>query len=146
MPILNIPGSAFDPYLLGDVMDPEGHAAKHGVTCRNCGATWPCPNRSRADHTPSLIPNGATVTTYEDLDRLVWCGDLSVVLDRDRRPWMLFVTEDGDGYAATVACPDDDIPALYNLEDLPTRGPLLVLFNGDHTTITASDDSTGEDR
>ena len=46
--MLRISGSVFDPYLLGNALDPEGHAARHGVTCRNCGSSWPCPDRRRA--------------------------------------------------------------------------------------------------
>jgi hypothetical protein len=114
-------------------IDPESHAARHGVTCRSCGNTWPCDNPG-TDHAPSLIPNGAIVTTYDDLDRLVYwapAANVPVVLDRDHTPWLLYSNEDGDGYAGTIPCPDDDIPARCSLEDLPDRGPLTVVFNGD---------------
>ncbi|HET6294363.1 MAG TPA: hypothetical protein VFG33_13350 [Kribbella sp.] len=83
----------------------------------------------------SLIPNGTIVTTYDDLDRLVsWApaGNLPVVLDSTHAPWLLFINEDGDGYAGSIACPDDGIPDRCDIEDLPDRGPLRVVFNGDH--------------
>ncbi|MEU0093891.1 hypothetical protein [Kribbella sp. NPDC006257] len=143
---MSIPGNPFDPYLRGKAMDPDGHAARHGVTCRNCSSRWPCANSTRTDHTPSPIPTGATVTTYEDVDRLAWDHAMPVVLDRDHTPWMLFIDEDGDGYAGTIPCPDEGIPPLYDLQDLPARGPLYVLFNGDPTTLAASNDATREDR
>jgi hypothetical protein len=118
--MLHISGSVFDPYLLGDALGPEGHAARHGVT----------------------------VTTYEDLDMLVtWAPDANLpFLDRNHTPWLLYSDDAGDGYAGTIPCRDDDILARCNLEDLRTRGPLYVLFNGDHTTIAASDDTTPEER
>jgi hypothetical protein len=124
--------------------DPASHAARFGVTCRTCHSGWPCEESSTPDHWPNLIPNGATVTTYDDLDRLVYYGNCTVVLDRDKTPWILFCNEDGDGYAATAPCPDDGIPAALDLEDLPDRGPLLVVFNGDPNRLagtTAKGDS-----
>lgn len=128
-------------------INPASHAALHGVTCRGCGNAWPCGSGLDDSHKPSLIPNGAIVTTYEDLDRLVcWApgGHLPVVLDSGHTPWLLFIDEDGDGYAGTIPCPDDSIPARCDLEDLPMRGPLCVVFNGDRTT-KPSDRGTSEE-
>lgn len=143
--MLNVTPSVFDPHLSGGTMDeahPDSHAATHGVTCRRCGQPWPCEasNSWEGRHFPSLIPNGAVVSTTEDLDRLIsWAphANCPVVLDTTGVAWILFATEDGDQYAGTIECPDDGTPARYDVEDLPAdRGPLCVLFNGDQDTLT----------
>jgi len=84
------------------------------------------------EHHSSLIPNGTLVTTYKDLDCLLSSGSdgLPVLLDRGATPWILFCTEDGDTYAATVPFPDLAIPSHVDLGDLVIRGPLRVVFNG----------------
>ncbi|WP_406054740.1 hypothetical protein [Kribbella sp. NBC_00889] len=52
--------------------------------------------------------------------------------DRPRRLALDRVqTEDGDDYAVTAACPDDDIPDRTDFDGLCDRGPLRVVFNGD---------------
>lgn len=122
--------------MLTDYLDPQSHAARAGVTCRSCGTAWPCPGWTGPDwhgHGPSLIPNGTQVTTLDDLDRLVThAAGCPVVLDRDANPWTLYAGEDGDGYAHTVPCPDVGLTvATIDLEDLPGRGPLRVVWNGD---------------
>ncbi|WP_433020000.1 hypothetical protein [Kribbella sp. CA-294648] len=136
----NVSPSAFDPHLAGGTMDdlhPDSHAARCGVTCRDCGQGWPCQdnNPSADEHRPSLVPVGAPVWTEQDLDRLIWWapgGRCPVVLDRYATPWILYCTEDGDTYAVTVECPDNGAPGRYDLAGLlASRGPLRVLFNGD---------------
>ncbi|GAB3812700.1 hypothetical protein [Kribbella italica] len=123
-------------------LDPNSHAALHGVTCRRCGLPWPCEGSSSFEgrHFPSLLPNGVTVTTTDDLDRLVtWAPGATcpVVLDTTGVAWILFSTDDGDYYAGTIECPDNGTPARYDIEDLPAdRGPLYVLFNGDRAALT----------
>jgi hypothetical protein len=128
----NVPPSGFDPYQSGGSIDqvhPDSHAATHGVTCRRCGLPWPCGGSGSWEgrHFPSLIPNGAVVTTAEDLNRLInWAprANRPVVLDTTGIAWILFSTEDGDTYAATIACPDDDTPPKYEVDDLPAaRAP-----------------------
>jgi hypothetical protein len=133
-----------------DLLDPNGDAAAHGTTCRRCGEPWPCPGTSSWEgrHFPSLIPNGAVVSTVGDLHRLInWAprGNCPVVLDSAGVTWILFETEDGDAYAGTMECPDDGVPARYDLDDLPAlRGPVRVLFNGDVTMLPSS--MQGEDQ
>jgi hypothetical protein len=124
--------------VITDKLDSDSYAARHGVTCRICGAQWPCPGWTEdwlnGGHRPVLIPNGALVTTADDLDRLVsWSpgANTPVVIDRDAVAWLLFCTEDGDSYAGTIPCPDRGIPERLELDDLPERGPLRVVFNGD---------------
>ncbi|MEU8226172.1 hypothetical protein [Kribbella sp. NPDC048915] len=77
-----------------------------------------------------------------DLHRLInWAprGNCPAVLDSAGVSWILFETEDGDAYAGTMECPDDDLPDRYDLDDLPgVRGPLYVLFNGDLTVLPTS--------
>ncbi|TCM35124.1 hypothetical protein [Kribbella sp. VKM Ac-2568] len=141
----NVPPTVFDPYLSGGSIDdvhPDSHAATHGAACRRCGLPWPCGGSSSWEgrHFPSLIPNGAVVTTSEDMYRLInWAprANCPVVLDTTGVAWILFATEDGDTYAGTSECPDDGTPARYEVDDLPAeRGPLYVLFNGDYDALT----------
>jgi hypothetical protein len=123
-------------------LDPNSHAAIHGVTCRRCGLPWPCDGSSSWEgrHFPSRIPNGAVVTTTDDLDRLVtWApgATCSVVLDATGVAWILFADDDGDYYAGTIECPDNGTPDRYDIENLPAdRGSLYVLFNGDREALT----------
>ncbi|MFG1818282.1 hypothetical protein ACGFIF_31270 [Kribbella sp. NPDC049174] len=77
------------------------------------------------------IQNGTTLTTYDELIELVGWALVPVVIDRAGTPWIVFETEDGDGYAVTVPCPDDDIPGRTDFDGLCERGPLRVVFNGD---------------
>jgi hypothetical protein len=77
------------------------------------------------------LPNGGLLTTYDQLIALVSHAMAPVVIDRAGTPWIVFETEDGDDYAATVPCPDDDIPGRTDFDDLCARGPLRVVFNGD---------------
>ncbi|TCO43586.1 hypothetical protein EV646_112163 [Kribbella antiqua] len=77
------------------------------------------------------IPNGTLLTTYDQLIELVSHAMAPVVIDRDGTPWIVFETEDGDDYAVTVPCPDDDIPGRTDFDGLCARGPLRVVFNGD---------------
>ncbi|GAA3144643.1 hypothetical protein JOF29_005708 [Kribbella aluminosa] len=80
---------------------------------------------------PGRVPNGTLLTTYDELNELVSHALTPVVIDRDGTPWIVFQTEDGDDYAATVPCPDDDIPGRTDFDGLCERGPLRVVFNGD---------------
>lgn len=121
-------------------IDPNSHAAIHGVTCRRCDLPWPCADplsseKWDAGHTPDLIPNGAVVTTMDALERLIMWAPAArcpVVLDNFGVSWILFDDEDVRLYAGTIECPDDGTPGRFDLEDLPAeRGPLRVLFNGD---------------
>ncbi|MGW1341333.1 hypothetical protein ACWCOV_09790 [Kribbella sp. NPDC002412] len=77
------------------------------------------------------IQNGTTLTTYDELIELVSWALTPVVIDRDGTPWIVFETQDGDDCAATVPCPDDDIPGRPDFDGLCERGPLRVVFNGD---------------
>ncbi|WP_041289264.1 hypothetical protein [Kribbella flavida] len=78
------------------------------------------------------------MATADDLDRLItWApGTCPVVLDAAGVAWILFWDEDGDYYAGTVECPDEGVPARCDVDDLPDRGPLYVLFNGDRDALT----------
>jgi len=119
---------------------PNTHPTPYPGSCRKCGDAWPCDDSSgwSGGHLPARIPVGAVVTTYEDLDRLIsWApgGNCPVVLDRHSTPWIIFANEDGDGFASTAECPDEGIPGLYPLDELPLRGPLHVLFNGDRESL-----------
>jgi hypothetical protein len=77
------------------------------------------------------IPNGTILTTPEQLYELVSRALVPVVIDHAGTPWIVFETEDGDDYAVTVPCPDDNIPAHTDFDGLCDRGPLRVVFNGD---------------
>ncbi|MGW1344688.1 hypothetical protein ACWCOV_26845 [Kribbella sp. NPDC002412] len=77
------------------------------------------------------VPNGTILTTYDELIELVGWALVPVVIDRDATPWIVFETEDGDDYAVTVPCPDDNIPGRTDFAGLCERGPLRVVFNGD---------------
>lgn len=140
----NVAPSVFDPYLSGgsiDAVHPDSHAATHSVTCRRCGLPWPCKASSSWEgrHFPALIPNGAVVTTAEDLNRLInWAprANCPVVLDTTGVAWILFSTEDGDTYATTSECRADDTRRRYEVDDLAAeRGRLHVLFNGDYDAL-----------
>jgi hypothetical protein len=69
--------------------------------------------------------------TTDQLAELLASALAPVVIDCEGNPWILFATEDGDAYAATVPCPDDGIPARTDFDRLCARGPLRVVFNGD---------------
>jgi hypothetical protein len=77
------------------------------------------------------IPKGNLLTTYVQLIELASWAITPVVIDRDGIAWIVFETEDGDGYAVTVPCPDGDIPGRTDFDGFCERGPLRVVFNGD---------------
>lgn len=77
------------------------------------------------------IPNGTLLTTYDELVELVSWALTPVVIDAAGVPWIVFETDDGDDWAFTVPCPDDDISGRTDFDGLCERGPLRVAFNGD---------------
>jgi hypothetical protein len=79
------------------------------------------------------IPNGTILTKREQLYELVSWALTPVVIDHTGTPWIVFETEDGDDYAVTVPCPDDNIPGRTDFDRLCERGPLRVVFNGDRS-------------
>jgi hypothetical protein len=85
----------------------------------------------------AAIPNGATLTTYDQLFQLADAAgwSLPVVLDCYGVPWILYCNEDGDDFAATVPCPDLGIPDQIPLCRLADHGPLIVVFNGDRDDL-----------
>ncbi|GAA0609779.1 hypothetical protein HPO96_29295 [Kribbella sandramycini] len=78
----------------------------------------------------TLIPNGTLITTREALDELIDSVNPPVVVDREGHPWIVFANEDGDDWAVTAECPDDEIPAATGFDGLLDRGPLRVVYNG----------------
>lgn len=125
-------------------MYPNANTAPHNLTCRECGSSWPCHGDSGRidDHEPNPIPTGAVLTTAEHVTTLIeWTigGAVAVVIDRHATPWLLFANEDGDQFAVTVECPDDDLAPFYDPSALPAdRGPLLLVFNGDASAVAGT--------
>ncbi|MGW6279326.1 hypothetical protein [Kribbella sp. NPDC055071] len=78
------------------------------------------------------ISNGTVLTTYDELTELVSWATTPVVIDNVGTPWIVFETEDGDDWAVTAPCPDDNINGRTDFDGLYERGPLRVVFNGDN--------------
>ncbi|MFI5712934.1 hypothetical protein [Kribbella sp. NPDC051620] len=124
-----------------DTNTPGAVGAPYVSTCRACGSEWPCAPGSAwaAGHEPFPIPPGAVLTTSEHVTTLIeWTlgAGVAVVIDRHATPWLLFVNEDGDQFAMTVECPDDELGPFCEPGALPVdRGPLLLLFDGELAAV-----------
>lgn len=77
------------------------------------------------------VLNGTILTTTDQLTELLASALAPVVIDCEGNPWIVFATEDGDTYAATVPCLGDGTPGQTDFDGLCARGPLRVVFNGE---------------